>query len=203
MKLTQMLLLLLELLLLLLHLFLPLFLQWFKQLQQQKQQQLQQQLQQQQHLCLNEKLILIQFNFISIDFVLLEFWKISFARGCSVCPKQDIVWHPSRISCLCLASPVSESIPTFGVYLACPKTSQNFQKHSKTSKKRLKYPQILKTEKGQKPSLFFSRGAARRWFFQEKGGRGGGRRRGRCRSRGRRRVVVVAAAAEPSLKMRR
>ena len=61
-----MLLLLELLLLLLLHLFLPLFLQWFKQLQQQKQQQLQQQ-----HLCLNEKLILIQFNLISIDFV---FW---------------------------------------------------------------------------------------------------------------------------------
>ena len=74
MKLTQMLLLLLELLLLLLLLlqpFLPLFLQWFKQLQQQKQQ-----LQQQQHLCLNEKLILIQFNLISIDFVFLYFFKL-------------------------------------------------------------------------------------------------------------------------------
>ena len=75
MKLTQMLL-LLELLLLLLHLFLPLFLQWFKQLQQQKQQQLQKQ----QHLCLNEKLILIQFNFISIDIVFLIFFKVNFAR---------------------------------------------------------------------------------------------------------------------------
>ena len=74
-----MLLLLELLLLLLLHLFLPLFLQWFKQLQQQKQQQLQQQLQQQQHLCLNEKLILIQFNFISIDFVFLIFL-LNFAR---------------------------------------------------------------------------------------------------------------------------
>ena len=70
MKLTQILL-LLELLLLLLHLFLPLFLQWFKLLQQQKQQQLQQQ----QHLCLNEKLILIQFNLISIDFVFWYFVK--------------------------------------------------------------------------------------------------------------------------------
>ena len=77
MKLTQMLL-LLELLLLLLHLFLPLFLQWFKQLQQQKQQQLQQQ----QHLCLNEKLMLIQFNLISIDFVFWYFFKVNFARGC-------------------------------------------------------------------------------------------------------------------------
>ena len=62
---------LLLLLLLLLHLFLPLFLQWFKQLQQQKQQQLQQQ----QHLCLNEKLILIQFNLISIDFAFWYFLK--------------------------------------------------------------------------------------------------------------------------------
>ena len=81
MKLTQMLVLLLELLLLLLlllHLFLPLFLQWFKQLQQQKQQQLQQQ----QHLCLNEKLILIQFNLISIDFVFWYFFKVNFAREC-------------------------------------------------------------------------------------------------------------------------
>ena len=77
MKLTQMLL-LLELLLLLLHLFLPLFLQWFKQLQQQKQQQLQQQ----QHLCLNEKLILIQFNLISIDFVFWYFDNFIFAREC-------------------------------------------------------------------------------------------------------------------------
>ena len=70
-----MLVLLLELLLLLLllHLFLPLFLQWFKQLQQQKQQQLQQQ----QHLCLNEKLILIQFNLISIDFVFWYFFKVN------------------------------------------------------------------------------------------------------------------------------
>ena len=68
MKITQMLL-LMELLLLLLQLFLPLFLQWFKQLQQQKQQQLQQQ----QHLCLNEKLILIQFNLMSIDFFLVSF----------------------------------------------------------------------------------------------------------------------------------
>ena len=66
------------LLLLLLHLFLPLFLQWFKQLQQQKQQQLQQQ----QHLCLNEKLILIQFNLISIDFVFLVFCQLIFAHGC-------------------------------------------------------------------------------------------------------------------------
>ena len=78
MKLTQML--LLELLLLLLHLFLPLFLQWFKQLQQQKQQQLQQQ----QHLCLNEKLILIQFNLISIDFVFWYFYNFIFARECSL-----------------------------------------------------------------------------------------------------------------------
>ena len=73
-----MLLLLLELLLLLmLHLFLPLFLQWFKQLQQQKQQQ------QQQRLCLNEKLILIQFNLISIDFVFWVFFKVNFARECT------------------------------------------------------------------------------------------------------------------------
>ena len=68
-----MLLLLELLLLLLLHLFLPLFLQWFKQLQQQKQQQLQQQ---QQHLCLNEKSILIQFNLMSIDFVFLYLLKL-------------------------------------------------------------------------------------------------------------------------------
>ena len=67
-----MLLLLELLLLLLLHLFLPLFLQWFKQLQQQKQQQLQQQ----QHLYLNEKLILIQFNFISNHFGFLIFFKL-------------------------------------------------------------------------------------------------------------------------------
>ena len=80
MQLTQMLVLLLELLLLLLlllHLFLPLFLQWFKQLQQQKQQQLQKQ----QHLCLNEKLILIQFNFISIDFVFVNFFKVNLQVG--------------------------------------------------------------------------------------------------------------------------
>ena len=69
-----MLLLLELLLLLLLHLFLPLFLQLFKQLQQQKQQQLQQQ----QHLCLNEKLILIQLNLISIDFVCLNIFEVSF-----------------------------------------------------------------------------------------------------------------------------
>ena len=72
-----MLLLLELLLLLLLHLFLPLFLQWFKQLQQQKQQQLQQQ----QHLCLNEKLILIQFNLIWIDFVFWYFYNFVFARN--------------------------------------------------------------------------------------------------------------------------
>ena len=80
MQLAQMLVLLLELLLLLLllHLFLPLFLQWFRQRQQQKQQQLQQQ----QHLCLNEKLILIQFNFISNDFVFLIFFaKLTVARS--------------------------------------------------------------------------------------------------------------------------
>ena len=68
MKLAQMRLLLELLLLVLLRLFLPLFLQWFRQRQQQKQQQLQQQ-----HLCLNEKLILIQFNFISNDFGFLIF----------------------------------------------------------------------------------------------------------------------------------
>ena len=70
------------LLLLLLPLFLPPFLWWSQQWQQQKQQQLQQQLQQQQHLCLNEKLILIQFNFISIDFVFLNFGKLGFAPEC-------------------------------------------------------------------------------------------------------------------------
>ena len=75
-----MLLLLELLLLLLLHLFLPLFSQWFKQLQQQKQQQLQKQ----QHLCLNEKLILIQFIFIPIDFVFFELFKIDFARECRI-----------------------------------------------------------------------------------------------------------------------
>ena len=70
-------LLLLELLLqLLLHLFSPLFLQWFKQLQQQKQQQLQQQ----QHLGLNKKLMLIQFNLISNDFVFVGIFKSNFAR---------------------------------------------------------------------------------------------------------------------------
>ena len=47
-------------------------------MQQQKQQQLQQQ-----HLCLNEKLILIQFNLISIDFVFFELFSINFARQCS------------------------------------------------------------------------------------------------------------------------
>ena len=73
---------LLLLLLLLLHLFLPLFLQWFKQLQQQKQKQLQQQ----QHLCLNEKLMLIQFNLISIDFVFWYFIKVNFARRGSCNP---------------------------------------------------------------------------------------------------------------------
>ena len=73
-----MLLLLELLLLLLLHLFLPLFLQWFKQLQQQKQQQLQQQ----QHLCLNEKLMLIQFNLISIDFVFLYFFPLLYNIMC-------------------------------------------------------------------------------------------------------------------------
>ena len=78
---TQMLLLLLllELLLLLLHLFLPLFLQWYKQLQQQKQKK---QLQQQEHQCPNEKLILIQFNLISIDFVFLNLGSLTFAREC-------------------------------------------------------------------------------------------------------------------------
>ena len=69
-----MLLLLELLLLLLLHLFLPLFSQWFKQLQQQKQQQLQKQ----QHLCLNEKLILIQLSLISIDFVFLNIFEVNF-----------------------------------------------------------------------------------------------------------------------------
>ena len=73
-----MLLLLELLLLLLLPLFLPPFLWWLQQWQQQKQQQLQQQ----QHLCLNEKSILIQLNLISIDFVFLIFLQISFVRTC-------------------------------------------------------------------------------------------------------------------------
>ena len=72
-----MLLLLELLLLLLLPLFLPPFLWWLQQWQQQKQQQLQQQ----QHLDLNEKLILIQFNLILIDFVCLNIFKVNFARG--------------------------------------------------------------------------------------------------------------------------
>ena len=42
-----------------------------------------QQLQQQQHLCLNEKLILIQFNLISIDFVFWYFYNFIFARECT------------------------------------------------------------------------------------------------------------------------
>ena len=84
MKLTQMLLLLDLLLLLLLPLFLPPFLWWLQQWQQQKQQQLQQQLQQQQHLCLNEKMILIQLAGNSIDSVFLEFLQISFVRSCTL-----------------------------------------------------------------------------------------------------------------------
>ena len=58
------------LLLLLLPLFLPPFLWWSQQWQQQKQQQLQQQ----QHLCLNEKLILIQLNGNSIYVVFFVFF---------------------------------------------------------------------------------------------------------------------------------
>ena len=46
-------------------------------MQQQKQQQLQQQ-----HLRLNEKLILIQFNLISIDFGFWYLFKVKFAREC-------------------------------------------------------------------------------------------------------------------------
>ena len=67
------------LLLLLLPLFLPPFLWWSQQWQQQKQQQLQQQ----QHLCLNEKLILIQLSLISIDFVFLNIFEVNFGRSCS------------------------------------------------------------------------------------------------------------------------
>ena len=66
-ELTPMLLLLeLLLLLLLVPLFLPPFLRWLQQWQQQKQQQ---QLQKQQHLCLNEKLILIQVDFSSFGLI--------------------------------------------------------------------------------------------------------------------------------------
>ena len=94
MKLTKILLLLLLLLLLLellellvvllSLLFLPLFSWWLQQWQQQKQQQLQQQLQQQQHLCLNEKLILIQLNLISIAFVFLNIFEVSFVSSCGI-----------------------------------------------------------------------------------------------------------------------
>ena len=107
MKLTQMLL-LLELLLLLLHRFLPLFLQWFKQLQQQKQQQLQQQ----QHLCLNEKLMLIQFNLISIDFVFLVFFKVNFARRGSILKTTLFPKHPLAVMGFSLVLSCFRSSPT-------------------------------------------------------------------------------------------
>ena len=101
------------LLLLLLDLFLPLFLQWFKQLQQQKQQQLQQQQQQQlqqqqQHLCLNEKLILIQFNLISIDFVFCFFFQLILHMRVLITrsdPGTKAIVTTSPVSKVCMHSP--------------------------------------------------------------------------------------------------
>ena len=37
-----------------------------------------------QHLYLNEKLILIQFNLVSINFICLNIFKVNFARECNV-----------------------------------------------------------------------------------------------------------------------